>query len=406
MALRLGLDGETDEVTGGTIIVEKRNIPVAAPMLVGNEKAYVMDCLDSTWISSSGKYVEQFESSFAGFCGARHAISCCNGTVALHLALVALGLGPGDEVIVPTLTFVATANAVKYCGARPIFVDVDPGTWTIDPSLIEEKITARTRGIIVVHLYGHPGNLDPILSLARRHGLFVVEDAAEAHGAEYKGSKVGALGDVGTFSFYGNKAITTGEGGMLTTNNDALAAKLRLLRGQGMDPQRRYWHPIIGYNYRMTNVAAAVGLGQLEKADWHLERRAIVATQYRELLAQVPGVRWQSDQDWAKRIYWMFSIMLEGTSVSRDEVMTQLQESGVETRPVFYPMHLLPPYRDDANTTGYPVAERIARLGISLPTWAGLTDEDVQYVVDCLAKCLSIQSNSEANLGLGSRGAS
>jgi len=357
-------------------------------MFVGNEKAYVMDCLDSTWISSAGKYVEKFESSFADFCGARHAVSCCNGTVALHLAMVALGLGPGDEVIVPTLTFVATANVVRYCGARPIFVDVEPDSWTMNSALIEEKITARTRGIIVVHLYGHPGDLDPILSLARRHGLFVVEDAAEAHGAEYKDSKVGALADVGAFSFYGNKAITTGEGGMLATNNDELASKLRLLRGQGMDPQRRYWHPIVGYNYRMTNLAAAVGLGQLEKVEWHLERRASVAKQYRNLLKKVPGVSWQSDQEWAKRIYWMFSIMLDETSLGRDDVMAQLQELGVETRPVFYPMHLLPPYRDDADKTTYPVAERIARLGFSLPTWAGLTDEDLQYVTNCLARVL------------------
>lgn len=368
-------------------------------MLVGNEKAYVMDCLDSTWISSAGKYVEKFESSFADFCGARHAISCCNGTTALHLALVALGLGPGDEVIVPTLTFVATANVVTYCGARPIFVDVEPDTWTMNPALIEEKITARTRGIIVVHLYGHPGDLDPILSLARRHGLFVVEDAAEAHGAEYKERRVGALADVGAFSFYGNKAITTGEGGMLATNDDGLATRLRLLRGQGMDPKRRYWHPVIGYNYRMTNLAAAVGLGQLEKVEWHLERRASVANQYRDLLREVPGVSWQSDQEWAKRIYWMFSIMLDETSVGRDDVMAQLQELGVETRPVFVPMHLLPPYREAADKTTYPVAERIGRLGFSLPTWAGLTEEDVQYVVNCLARVLGTHSVSQSHPG-------
>jgi len=225
LVVGLGLDGETDESGGNRSMMEKRNIPVAAPMLVGNEKSYVMDCLDSTWISSTGKYVERFESAFADFCEARHAISCCNGTVALHLALVALGLKPGDEVIVPTLTFVATANVVTYCGATPIFVDVDPATWTMDPSLIEQKITSRTRGIIVVHLYGQPTDLDPVLDLASRHSLFVVEDAAEAHGAEYKGKKVGSLTAVGAFSFYGNKALTTGEGGMLTTNDERLAAK-------------------------------------------------------------------------------------------------------------------------------------------------------------------------------------
>lgn len=379
--------------------MEKRKIPVSAPMLNGNEKAYVNDCLDSTWISSAGKYVEKFESGFADFCGARHAISCCNGTVALHMALVALGIGPGDEVIVPTLTFVATANAVSYCGAKPVFVDAEPDTWTMNPALIEEKVTARTRGIIVVHLYGHPCDLDPIFYVARRHGLFVVEDAAEAHGAEYKNNRVGALADVGAFSFYGNKTITTGEGGMVTTNDAALATKIRLLRGQGMDPQRRYWHTMIGYNYRMTNLAAAVGLGQLEKVEWHIDRRTSVAKHYQSLLKKLPGVSWQSDQAWAKRIYWMFSITLDQTSLTRDDVMAQLQELGVETRPVFYPMHILPDYREGLDKSSYPVAERIARLGITLPTWAGLTDQDLQYVVNCLARVLGTDNVSQSHTG-------
>jgi perosamine synthetase len=379
--------------------VEKRKIPVSAPMLNGNEKAYVIDCLDSSWISSAGEYVEKFESSFADFCGARHAISCCNGTVALHMALVALGIGPGDEVIVPTLTFVATANAVSYCGAKPVFVDAESDTWTMNPALIEEKITARTRGIIVVHLYGHPCDLDPIFSVARRHGLFVVEDAAEAHGAEYKNKRVGALADVGAFSFYGNKTITTGEGGMVTTNDAGLATKMRLLRGQGMDPQRRYWHTVIGYNYRMTNLAAAVGLGQLEKVEWHIERRTSVARHYQSLLRKIPGVSWQSDQAWAKRICWMFSITLDETSLTRDDVMAQLQELGVETRPVFYPMHVLPDYREGSDKSSYPVADRIARLGISLPTWAGLTDQDQQYVVNCLARVLGTDNVGQSHTG-------
>jgi perosamine synthetase len=370
--------------------MEKRKVSVASAMLVGNEKAYVLDCLDSTWISSSGKYVERFESSFADFCQARHAISCCNGTVALHLALVALGVGPGDEVIVPTLTFIASANAVAYCGATPVFVDVEPDSWTIDASRIQEKITARTRGIIVVHLYGHPCDLDPILSLAQRHNLFVIEDAAEAHGAEYKGKKVGALADIGIFSFYGNKVMTTGEGGMLTTNDSAIASKSRLLRSQGMDPERRYWHEVIGFNYRMTNVAAAIGLAQLEKIDWHLSRRRDVAHYYRELLADFPGISWQSDKDWAKPIYWMFNIVLEDDH-DRDAIMSELKQLGVETRNVFYPMHLLPPYRRDNDNSEYPVAEHISSRGLSLPTWAGLSREDVQYVVDCLIKCLRSQ---------------
>lgn len=390
----MGLDGETDATSGGWRVTKKRNIPVAAPMLVGNEKAYVIDCLDSTWISSTGKYVERFESTFADFCGTRYAISCCNGTVALHLALVALGLKSGDEVIVPTLTFVATANAVRYCGATPVFIDVDPETWTIDPSLIEQKITSRTRGIIVVHLYGQPADLDPILDLASRHSLFIVEDAAEAHGAEYKGNKVGSLTLVGAFSFYGNKAITTGEGGMLTTNDDELAAKLRLLRGQGMDSQKRYWHPVIGYNYRMTNVAAAVGLGQLEKVDWHLERRATVANWYKKALSDIGGVMWQSEQGWSRRIYWMFSIVLEGNAGDRDDAMAHLHDDGIETRPLFYPLHLLPPYQKEGEPADYPVAEQISYNGFSLPTWAGLTYDDVNYVAESLIQYLKARASA------------
>jgi perosamine synthetase len=252
-------------------------IPVAAPMLAGNEKKYVMDCLDSNWISSRGTYIERFENAFADFCGARHALSCTNGTTALHLALLALGVGAGDEVIVPTLTFVATANAVTYCGARPVMIDAEPRTWNINPCLIEEKITPRTRGIIVVHLYGHPVDMDPVIEIARRHGLFVLEDAAEAHGAIYKGQVAGSIGDIATFSFFGNKVLSTGEGGMVVTNDPELASKIRLLKDQGMDPNRRYWYPVIGYNYRMTNVAAAIGLAQVEKADWHIQQRRELA---------------------------------------------------------------------------------------------------------------------------------
>src|ERR1043166_3869860 len=227
--------------------MRKERIPVAAPSLEGNEERYVLDCLKSTWISSTGAYIERFESAFAEFCGVKHASSCSNGTTALHLALLALGVGPGDEVIVPTLTFVATANAVVYCGGRPVFVDVQPDTWNIDPALIEAKITPRTKGIIVVHLFGHSVDMDPVASIARRRGLFVVEDAAQAHGAEYKGKRVGSLGDVATFSFFGNKIITTGEGGMVVTNDAAIASRIGLLKNHGMDPDRRYWHPIVGY---------------------------------------------------------------------------------------------------------------------------------------------------------------
>jgi perosamine synthetase len=369
--------------------MNKRWIPVAAPMLVGNEKAYVMDCMESGWISSAGKYVLKFEAAFAEFCGAKHAISCCNGTAALHLSLLALGVGPGDEVIVPTLTFVATANAVTYCGARPVFVDSEAETWTLDPALIEAKITPRTRGIIAVHLYGHPARMDALKSIARKHNLFLIEDAAEAHGAEYQGRGVGALGDIAAFSFYGNKIIATGEGGMVVTDDKTLARRATQLRGQGQDFERRYWFPIIGYNYRMMNLPAAIGLAQLERADWHLQRRSEVAAWYLEELQDVRGVTWQAEKEWAKPAHWLFSLILnDDIPFNRDALMAQLERRGVETRPVFYPMHVLPPYLEIAQGGAYPVAERLARRGLSLPTWAGLTREDIRFVCDALRECL------------------
>jgi perosamine synthetase len=364
--------------------MQKRFIPVAAPVLAGNEKKYVLDCLDTTWISSLGKYVQAFESEFAKFCGVEHATTCCNGTVALHLALLALNIGPGDEVIVPSMTYVATANVVKYCGAEAVFVDSEPGAWNIDPARIEEKITSRTRAIIPVHLYGFPADMDPIMSIAQRHGLYVVEDAAEAHGAEYKGRKVGSIGDLGVFSFYGNKVVTTGEGGMVVTNDSGIAERVLHLKGQGVDPKKRYWHTVVGYNYRMTNVTAAIGLAQLEQISHYLEKRHEVATWYREDLAECP-VEWQQQQPWSRPIHWMVNVLVDD-AYDRDDIMHWMAEKGIETRPVFYPIHVLPPYRSDG--LSFPIAERISRGGISLPTWAGLTRDDVRYVSENLANTL------------------
>jgi perosamine synthetase len=373
---------------------ERRRIPVAAPVIGGNEKAYVVDCLESTWISSTGEYVQRFEEGFAEFCEADHAISCSNGTTALHLALLALGVGPGDEVIVPTLTFVATANAVTYCGARPVLVDSEPETWNIDPRLIEARLTPRTKGIIAVHLFGHPADMDAVAAIAGRHGLFVVEDAAQAHGAEYRGRRAGSLGDVATFSFFGNKIITTGEGGMVVTSDAALAGRARRLRSHGMDPDRRYWFPEIGYNYRMTNVAAAIGVAQLERADWQIGRRLEVARWYREALRDVPGLRWQHEQEWAKHVWWMFSVVLdEDCPADRDLVMARLAERGIETRPIVWPMHRLPLYRDSADGA-FPVADHLAERGINLPTWAGLSREDVAYVCEALVEALHAGSGA------------
>jgi perosamine synthetase len=369
----------------------KRLIPVAEPALVGNEKAYVNDCLDTNWISSNGKYLSRFESEFADFCGVKHAIACCNGTVALHLALLAAGISEGDEVIIPTLTFVATANAVVYCNAKPVLIDSEPETWNIDPEIIEECITPATKAIIAVHLYGHPADMDTINEIANRYGLLVIEDAAEAHGAQYKGKTAGSLGAMGTFSFYGNKIITTGEGGMVVTDDEEMARKLCLLRGQSMDPARRYWFPEVGYNYRMTNIVAAIGLAQLEKIDWHLQRRRAIAQQYAEHFSTLEFVRMQAELPRIRNAYWMSGFVLsEDAPISRDQLANRLKTSGIETRPFFPPMHQLPMYKNAIQVNNFPVADSLARRGINLPSYANLTEEDIAYIADSVKRILSV----------------
>ncbi|HEY9133968.1 MAG TPA: DegT/DnrJ/EryC1/StrS family aminotransferase [Dyella sp.] len=365
-----------------------KRISVAQPRLAGNERDYVLDCLDTSWISSVGKYIGAFEQAFAEFCSVKHAIATNNGTTALHLALVAMGLQPGEEVIVPTVTYIATANAVRYCGAIPVLVDVCEGTMNIDPADIERKITPKTRGIIPVHLYGHPADMGAISELAHKHGLWVLEDAAEAHGAEYQGKRVGGLGTCATFSFFGNKIITTGEGGMITTDDDDLAARLRLLRGQGMDPKRRYWFPVIGYNYRMTNIQAAIGLAQLENVDAALFERERLARWYDEALKDLRDrLVLPAEAAWAKQVYWMYNIFLRDEGEERrDAVMAKLDSLGIETRPVFYPMHVMPPY---AENTSYPVADTWAARGINLPTHQDVTQEDVAHIAAALAESLT-----------------
>jgi perosamine synthetase len=359
---------------------------VAAPLLDGRETEYVLECMSTSWISSVGRFIGEFENSFAKFCEVKHAVATNNGTTALHLALVALGLQPGEEVIVPTLTYVASANAVRYCNAVPVFVDNDIRSFNLDPDEVAAKITGRTKGIMAVHLYGHPADLDPILELAEKHGLFVLEDAAEAVGARYKDRLIGGHGTCAAFSFFGNKIITTGEGGMITTNDEKLAARLRLLRGQGMDPQQRYWFPVIGFNYRMTNIEAAIGLAQLERIDLHLKKRKTIAEAYDQRLASLSDRIILPTADYGvDHAYWMYTIVLRANVLkSRDQVMRDLDDAGIETRPVFYPMHVLPPYRDAARGP-FPRADFCSSRGISLPTHGRLTEEDVDCVVEALA---------------------
>jgi perosamine synthetase len=374
---------ESPSSSGGTER-SRREIPVAMPSLDGNEAKYVLDCVTSGWVSSRGQYVDRFEADFAAFCGVSDAISCSNGTAALHLALVALGVGPGSEVIVPSLTYIATANAVRYCGATPVFVDSDPNTMNLDPAGVERSITARTKVIIPVHLYGQCADMGPILKMARSAEIAVVEDAAEAHGATYRGRYAGSMGTIGAFSFFGNKIFTTGEGGMVTLNDNALADRIRGLRDQGADPSHRYWHSVIGFNYRMTNLQAALGVAQLERADEFLEARAAIAAWYDDELADlhdllilpraVPGNR---------HVYWMYTVRLrDQVDLTRDEVMYRLDADGVDTRPSFSPVHLMPPYVTPAYHL--PVAEAIGARGITLPTYSELSRDDVAYVASRL----------------------
>lgn len=363
-------------------------ISVAQPKLEGNERKYVLDCLDTNWISSNGKYIGAFEEAFAAFCGVKHAVAANNGTTALHLALVALDLQPGDEVIIPTVTYIATANAVRYCGATPVLVDVCADTMNIDPAQIEQKITPRTRGIIPVHLYGHPADMMALQAIAQKYGLWLLEDAAEAHGAEVNGKRVGSIGNCATFSFFGNKIVTTGEGGMVTTNDDELAAKLRLYRGQGVDPKRRYWFPVIGYNYRMTNIQAAIGLAQMETIDRALEERRLLALMYDEALIPLKeAMVLPTTHSGMRHVYWMYTVFLrDGGEERRDDIMRALDDEGIETRPVFYPMHVLPPYLQDG---AYPVADQWAHRGMNLPTHGYMTSEDVQRIAASLSHALA-----------------
>ena len=367
---------------------DRKYIPVYEPKIGEREQAYVTECLKTKWISSRGHFVKDFEDSFATYLGTKHAVSLCNGTVALHLALAVLGIGQGDEVIVPTLTYVASANAIRYVNATPVFADSHPAYWNLDPGKIEERIGPRTKALIAVHLYGHPCDMDPILKIAREHDLFVVEDVAEAHGAQYKGRKLGTFGDIAAFSFYANKIITTGEGGMVVTNDSTLADRCFSLRNQGVSKTRTYWHDTLGYNYRMTNICAAIGLAQLERVSETIARKRDIARLYKTKLEHTRGLVTQGEESWAFSVYWMFSILV--SPEKRDLLRRYLEDRAVETRPFFYPAHMMPIYLN-YNTQGFPVAERISASGINLPSAPTLANDEIERVCDdingFLGKC-------------------
>lgn len=367
-------------------------IPVCEPLLNGREKEYVIECLDTNWISSAGKYITLFEDQFSRYCEVPYGVACSNGTTAIHLALTALGIGPGDEVIIPDFTLIVSANMVILTGAKPVLVDVDRRTWCLDHTLIEAAITPRTKAIMAVHMYGHPCDMDAILAIAGKHNLYVIEDCAEAHGAEVNGRKVGGLGDVGCFSFYGNKILTTGEGGMVVCRDQELAERMRLLRNQGFE-EPRFVHNVVAFNYRITNIQAAIGLAQTEMVEEKVKGKVWIGQTYNELLAGQEGLTLPAEESWAKNVYWMYGVLAdEKLFGTRDALMARLKEKGVDTRAFFCPMSLQPVYKGSDprfpdSAGGFPVSVDLWNRGLYLPSGLSLTRADMETVAEKLIEC-------------------
>lgn len=359
-------------------------IPLAKPSFGAVEKQLVNQSLNSGWISSIGPLVEQFGREFARAVHSRYALPVCNGTAALHLALIALGVSKDDEVIVPALTFAASANSVTYVGAKPVFVDIEQNTFNLNLNQIEKKITAKTKAIMSVDLYGHPVDFMKVKALAKKHHLYFISDSAESLGSLYKNKPFGDIADVTTFSFFGNKIVTTGEGGMLVTNSKKIYETAKFYRDQAKDISvHNYYHPAIGYNYAMTSLQAAVGIGQLRRLKTFVRQKRAIAALYQKLLAGVPGISFQTEREYAKTNWWMFSVLIDKKKFgrSRDELMQYLAKKGIETRPFFYPLPQLPPYQKDNRKNKFPVTDRIAVQGMNLPSFASLTSKEQNYIV-------------------------
>lgn len=372
-------------------MTKQQFIPVCEPLLNGNEKKYVLEALETNWISSSGKFLNEFETGFADYCGVKFGVACSNGTAALHLALLSLDITEGDEVILPDFTMASTLFSILYVGAKPVFVDVEPETGNIDPRLIEEKITEKTKAIMVVHIYGHPVDFDPIKKVADKYKLKIIEDAAEAHGAEYNGRKCGSLGDIACFSFYGNKIITTGEGGMVVTNNPNLAEKCKYYKNLcfPLNGPRNYTHADLGYNYRMTNLQAAIGLAQLEQIDELKENRRKNAKLYNQLLSEIPGLITPPEKEYAYNVYWMYGIQIieKEFGMNRDQLADKLKEIGIDTRLFFQPMHSQPVLQKYGitETDSYPNTELLASQGLYLPSGSGLSSENITFIANSIS---------------------
>lgn len=364
-------------------------IPVNTPLLDGNEKKYLIECIETGWISSEGPFVQRFEEEMGVFSQRKHGIAVCNGTAALEIAVKALGIGPGDEVILPTFTIISPAQAISKLGAKPILVDSDPATWNMDVSQIEAKITAKTKAILVVHIYGLPVDMDPVLELCKKYNLKLIEDAAEMHGQTYKGKPCGSFGDVSIFSFYPNKHITTGEGGMVVTNNDELAEKCRSYRNLCFKPEQRFVHDEIGWNYRMTNLQAALGVAQLERITAFVEKKHWIGRSYASLLSNMSEhlILPPASTSYSNNIYWVFGLILKDhIRINAKELIAELGKSGIGCRPFFYPMHLQPVYRKLGWYTDehYPIAENMAERGFYIPSGLALTDQDINTVAETL----------------------
>ena len=362
-------------------------IPVNQPLLGAREKELLAECIDTGWISSDGPFIAQFERSFAGYIGADHGIAVCNGTAALEVAMFAAGVREGDEVIMPSFTIISCALAALRLGATPVLVDAEPDTWNMDVSRIEARVTARTKAILPVHTYGHPVDMDPVLELARTHGLVVIEDAAEVHGAEYKGRRCGSLGDISCWSFYANKIVTTGEGGMVLTSDPVMAERAASYRNLCFRPERRFFHTELGYNFRMTNLQAAVGIAQMERIDELVSIKRRLGERYRRGLEGIAGVRFQPELPWAKSVYWMYCVEVDAAvGLNAENMMRGLGQRGIGTRPFFLGLHEQPALHDLGLFKGerYPIAERIARQGFYLPSGLTLTDAQVDEVISAV----------------------
>ena len=369
-------------------------IPVNEPLFIGREKELLCQCIDTGWISSEGPFIKEFEEKFSKYIGTKYGIAVANGTAALEIAVGAIGLKPGDEVILPTFTIISCAMAVLRYGGVPVFVDSEPETWNMDVRQIEDKITEKTKAIMPVHIYGHPVDMDPIIELADKYGLYIIEDAAEVHGAEYKGRRVGGIGHIGCFSFYANKIITTGEGGMVVTNDEKLAQRAKSLRNLCFKKSKRYRHDELGFNYRMTNLQAALGIAQLENIEQFIEIKRENAALYNELLSDLKLLQLPIEKEWAKNVYWMYAIVLDESSGINAETFAQkLREHGIATRPFFYPMHLQPVLKDKYKKIegqDFSVSERICRQGLYLPSGLALKKDDIKYIAQSIKKVLKV----------------